>query len=101
MKKNFAPEIQAAVDRGKARQQAHRNAPAPTPWTDTVQTWLDTPVSDSILNTLDRLTDAYNAGVADGSITPPPETNEAEKALANRASSSLEKDPELLAEQRV
>ena len=75
MKKNFAPEIQAAVDRGKERQRAHRDAPAPTPTprTDTVQTWLDTPVSDSILNTLDRLTEAYNAGVANGTIEPVPE----------------------------
>ena len=54
-------EIQAAVDRGKALQRAHRMASPPTPWKDRVQAWLDAPVPDDIGETLDRLSEVYNA----------------------------------------
>lgn len=37
-----------------------------------LKAWLKQPVSETLCETLDRLTDIYNAGVADGSITPPP-----------------------------
>lgn len=60
-KKQASDEIQAAVDRGKARQREHRIAPQPTTWKATVQAWLDAPVPDDIGETLDRLSEVYNA----------------------------------------
>lgn len=35
--------------------------------------WLDSPTPDSLPKTLDRLSDIYNAGISDGSITPIPD----------------------------
>lgn len=68
-KRRATDEIQAAVERGKEKQRQHRLAPA-TPWKERIQTWLDTPVPDDIGETLDRLSEIYNAQQQEHAGTP-------------------------------
>ena len=53
--------IQAEAARAKRVQAELALEPKPPTWKATVQAWLDAPVPDDIGNTLDRLSEAYNA----------------------------------------